>query len=149
MLKLDSLQQFLRQAEQSLWPMLEAAPRGVVSLSGSLWGAQPFVQMRTEAVQYALLIRNVLNAVLYCVCTTAVYFSKPERTQHLPQVVGVLRVCFFYEKAKQTPWFVFYLCGTSCVLVGWDFIWVRIWNQVVWFLFNIKHYFNVTGYRVP
>lgn len=71
--------------------------------------------MKTEPVKSALLIRNVLNAVLYHVCTTTVYLSKPERTQHSPQVVGIL--CGFVFKAKKKAWFVFYLCGTSCVLV--------------------------------
>lgn len=48
----------------------------------SLGEHQPFVQMKTEAVKSALLIRNVLNAILYHICTTTVHFSKPERTQH-------------------------------------------------------------------
>lgn len=55
--------------------------------------------MKTEAVKSALLIRNVLIAVLYHIYTTDVHFSKPERTQCPAQVVGVLCVSFF-EKSK-------------------------------------------------
>lgn len=43
--------------------------------------------MKPESDKSALLIRNVLNAILYHVCTTAVYFSKPGRTQPPPLVV--------------------------------------------------------------
>lgn len=48
----------------------------------SLGEYQPFVQMKTEAVKSALLVRNVLNAILYHICTTTIHFSEPERTQH-------------------------------------------------------------------
>lgn len=64
----------------------------------SLWEFQPFFQMKTEAVKSALLIRNVLNAVLHHICTATLYFSKPERAQRSPQVVGALCVGFFFKK---------------------------------------------------
>lgn len=70
--------------------------------------------MKTEPVKSALLIRNVLNAVLYHVCTTTVYFSKPERTQHPPQVAGILYVWVFFFESKEK--------SLVCILSMWYFL---------------------------
>lgn len=61
----------------------------------SLWESQPFIQMKLESSKSVLLIRNVSDAVLYHVCSTAIYFAKPGRPQHPPQVVGFLFGWFF------------------------------------------------------
>lgn len=113
----------------------------------TLWESQPFVQMKTEPNKYALLIRNVLNAVLYRLYYYCILLKAWKDSTSTTSCWNF--VCLFVFKAKKKAWFVFYLCGTSCVLVGWDFIWFRVWNQTVWFLFNIRQYFNVTGYKVP
>lgn len=80
----------------------------------SLWESQPFVQMKTEPVKSALLIRNVLNAVLYHVCSTTVYLSKPKRTQHPPQVAGILYVWVFFFESKEK--------SLVCILSMWYFL---------------------------
>lgn len=48
--------------------------------------------------------------MLFCIVfTTIVYFSKPERTQHPPQVVGILCVCLFLKQRKKLGLYSIYV----------------------------------------